>query len=68
MAGNSEGEQDGRAVEPRQDPAWPQVDGGHPITELMAPTQGAASPFGEVEFPLPADQLGYEHPVTEINR
>jgi hypothetical protein len=34
----------------------------------MAPTQGAASPFGETEFPLPADELGYHHPVTEINR
>ena len=53
---------------PRQDPYWPEVDGGHPITELLAPTQGAASPFGETQFPLPADQLGYEHPVTEINR
>ena len=34
----------------------------------MAPTQGSPSPFGETQFPLPADQLGYEHPVTEINR
>lgn len=56
------------AETPRQDPWWPEVDGGHPITELMAPTQGAASPFGETAFPLPAEQLGYEHPVTEINR
>ncbi|MFC5137746.1 hypothetical protein ACFPK1_05850 [Actinomycetospora rhizophila] len=55
-------------VPPRQDPWWPEVEGGHPITELMAPTQGSPSPFGETEFPLPADQLGYEHPVTEINR
>ena len=53
---------------PRQDPYWPEVDGGHPVTELMAPTQGSPSPFGDTEFPLPADQLGYEHPVTEINR
>lgn len=68
MAAQSDGEQTEKAVQPRQDPGWPQVDGGHPITELMAPTQGAASPFGEIEFPLPADQLGYEHPVTEINR
>ena len=56
------------ATVPRQDPYWPQVEGGHPITELMAPTQGSPSPFGDAEFPLPADQLGYEHPVTEINR
>jgi hypothetical protein len=59
---------DDAAVSPRQDPWWPEVDGGHPVTELMAPTQGAPSPYGETEFPLPADQLGYEHPVTEINR
>ncbi|MDL5157546.1 hypothetical protein [Actinomycetospora termitidis] len=68
MAAQSDGERTEKAVEPRQDPWWPQVDGGHPITELMAPTQGAASPFGEVEFPLSAEQLGYEHPHTEINR
>ena len=30
--------------------------------------QGSPSPFGETQFPLPADQLDYEHPVTEINR
>ena len=53
---------------PRQDPWWPEVEGGHPITELMAPTQGSPSPFGETQFPLPADELNYEHPVTEINR
>lgn len=56
------------APSPRQDPYWPEVDGGHPVTELLAPTQGASSPFGEASFPLPADQLGYQHPVTEINR
>lgn len=66
MAATEPAEQNDPA--PRQDPWWPEVDGGHPVTELMAPTQGASSPFGETEFPLPADQLGYEHPVTEINR
>ncbi len=65
MAAQHEGE---KAVTPRQDPWWPEVDGGHPVTELLAPTQGASSPFGETQFPLPADELGYEHPVTEINR
>ena len=67
MADHDEGREQA-ATQPRQDPWWPEVDGGHPITELMAPTQGSPSPFGETEFPLPADQLGYEHPVTEINR
>ncbi|MHC1558787.1 hypothetical protein ACR9E3_07515 [Actinomycetospora sp. C-140] len=50
------------------EPWWPEVEGDHPVTELMAPTQGSPSPFGDTEFPLPADQLGYVHPVTEINR
>jgi hypothetical protein len=63
VAAQHEGE---KAVIPRQDPEWPQD--GHPVTELMAPTQGASSPFGDTEFPLPADQLDYQHPVTEINR
>ncbi|MCD2194146.1 hypothetical protein LQ327_12250 [Actinomycetospora endophytica] len=63
MAAQSEGE---KAVVPRTDPWWPEVD--HPVTELLAPTQGASSPFGETQFPLSAEELGYEHPVTEINR
>ena len=65
MAAHSEGE---KAVTPRQDASWPEVDGGHPVTELLSPSQGPSSPYGETQFPLPADQLGYEHPVTEINR
>ena len=48
-------------------PWWPE-DVEHPVSELMAPVQGASSPFGEIEFPLPADQLGYEHLTTVINR
>lgn len=62
----SSSDENAPAETPRQDPFWPEVD--HPVTELMSPTQGASSPFGETEFPLPADKLGYEHPVTEINR
>lgn len=51
----------------RIDPEWPEVpDGGHPVSELAASTQGSMSPFGELEFPLPS--VPYEHPVTEINR
>lgn len=53
----------------RVDPAWPQLpDGEHPVSEIVSATQGAPSPFGELEFPLPAEQLPYEHPVTEINK
>ena len=36
------------------DPTWPDLpDGEHPVTELSTHVQGALSPFGEVEFPLP---------------
>ena len=37
------------------DPTWPHgEDGDHPVTELNSDRQGALSPFGEVEFPLPS--------------
>jgi len=53
----------------RIDPTWPHAaDGEHPVSELAAEWQGALSPFGDVEFPLPVEQLGYTHPVTEINK
>ena len=53
----------------RTDPAWPEIPGGDPpVSELASPTQGALSPFGEVTFPLPADELPYVHPETKINR
>jgi len=53
----------------RIDPTWPRVpEGAHPVSELAADRQGALSPFGDVTFPLPADELGYEHPVTQINK
>jgi hypothetical protein len=53
----------------RIDPTWPSwSEEDHPVSELAAPVQGALSPFGEMIFPLPVDQLLYEHPHTEINR
>lgn len=53
----------------RIDPAWPTwSEEDHPVSELLASIQGALSPYGEVTFPLPADQIPYEHPHTEINR
>ena len=54
----------------RPDPTWP-VDvsrGEHAVTELAADRQGSLSPFGEITFPLPEDEVPYVHPVTEINR
>ncbi|MGZ7496071.1 hypothetical protein ACXM2N_03120 [Corynebacterium sp. ZY180755] len=52
------------------DPAWPtHVPGdGHAVTELHAKIAGAYSPYGEVEFPVPAEELGYVHPYTRINK
>lgn len=54
----------------RIDPEWPGDDdnGHHPVSEVAADRQGALSPFGDLAFPLPVDVLGYQHPVTEINK
>ena len=55
----------------RVDPTWPDKkpsNAAHPVSELAADRQGALSPFGDVTFPLPSEDLGYEHPVTEINK
>ncbi len=51
----------------RIDPHWPK-DIEHPVSEVAADRQGALSPYGELTFPLPPDEVGYEHPVTEINK
>lgn len=32
------------------------------VSELVSDAAGAHSPFGELEFPLPASQLRYSHP------
>lgn len=38
------------------------VKAGHlPIGELTSPLSAASSPFGEAHFPLPVDELNYEH-------
>jgi hypothetical protein len=52
----------------RIDPNWPADDdhGKHPVSELVADRQGALSPYGDLTFPLP--DVGYVHPVTEINK
>lgn len=47
------------------DQGWPKEE--HPVSELATHWSGALSPFGEVEFPLPAVQLPYVHPSTQIN-
>ena len=41
-------------------------DGHLPVSEFAAEVQGGLSPFGEdVEFPLPADRIAYQHPSPE---
>ena len=52
------------------DPGWPKQTpgGGHYVTEVIAKFAGANSPYGDVEFPVPAEELGYVHPYTRINK
>lgn len=52
------------------DNGWPTgLDGDeHAISELAADRTGALSPFGDVRFPLPSDELPYTHPVTVVNK
>ena len=52
------------------DPAWPTdiPEGQHAVTELVADTAGALSPYGELEFPLDSSTLPYIHPYTVINK
>lgn len=52
------------------DKGWPAVGGpdDHAVSELATDRAGALSPFGEVEFPLPPEDLPYVHPVTVVNR
>lgn len=47
------------------DNGWPATDpGDHAVSELATDRTGALSPFGEVVFPVPAEELPYVHPVT----
>lgn len=51
------------------DNGWPEVHGDeHAVSELATDRTGALSPFGELEFPVPAETLPYTHPVTVINK
>ncbi len=51
------------------DNGWPTRDPeDHAVSELAADRVGALSPFGDLEFPLPAADLPYLHPVTVVNR
>lgn len=52
-------------------PAWPTniPEGEHVVTELHSKLAGGSSPFGDdLVLPRPADEVGYVHPYTRINR
>ena len=54
---------------PYVDNGWPTSDPeDHAVSELAADRTGALSPFGDITFPMPADELPYLHPVTVVNR
>jgi hypothetical protein len=61
---------DGKARKTRYvDNGWPTTDpDDHAVSELVTDRTGALSPFGELAFPLPSDDLPYLHPVTVVNR
>ncbi|ORX04643.1 hypothetical protein [Mycolicibacillus trivialis] len=51
------------------DNGWPDVGPDEiAVSELATDRPGALSPFGEVEFPLPTDDIPYVHPVTVVNK
>jgi hypothetical protein len=59
-----------KANKPRYvDNGWPTADpDDHAVSELACDRTGALSPFGDVVFPVPSDDLPYLHPVTVVNR
>jgi hypothetical protein len=61
---------EGKTRKPRYvDNGWPTADpDNHAVSELASDRTGALSPFGELVFPLPSDDLPYVHPVTFLNR
>ena len=52
------------------DNGWPELNGDddHAVSELATDRAGALSPYGELNFPLPAEDLPYTHPVTVVNK
>ena len=52
------------------DNGWPALAGedDHAVTELASDRTGALSPFGDVTFPLPAEELPFIQSVTVVNR
>ena len=61
---------DGKAGKSRYvDNGWPTTDpDDHAVSELATDRTGALSPYGDIVFPVPSDELPYLHPVTVVNR
>lgn len=52
------------------DNGWPALSDGddHAVSELATDRTGALSPFGDVTFPLPAEELPFIQSATIVNR
>ena len=52
------------------DNGWPVYEESdeHAVSEVAADRTGALSPYGDIAFPLPAEELPYTHPVTVVNK
>lgn len=54
------------------DNGWPKAEDGdgaaHAVSEFAANLSGALSPYGDVELPLPADDLPFLQAKTVVNR
>ena len=52
------------------DPGWPELNGDddHAVSEAATDRTGALSPFGDLTFPLPVDDVPYLHPITVVNK
>lgn len=52
------------------DNGWPVLSDGddHAVSELVSDRTGSLSPFGDITFPLPAEELPFVQSVTVVNR
>ncbi len=45
--------------------SWPSDADDHPVAELVSKRQGADTPFGEVDLPLPLERHGTHWVIRE---
>jgi len=54
---------------PYVDPGWPTTDpDDHAVSELATDRTGALSPFGDITFPVPAEELPFIQAHTVVNK